>query len=103
LKIKLKLILQKEAVNVWNGFNWYREGSIAVLLCKWQLTWKNAVSWIAELHINFSRTLLHGVNYLINTINQWYSAWGMRRHLRGYVQSKIYIYYFMINTLINNG
>jgi hypothetical protein len=44
-------------------------------------------------------------------LKQWYSTWGTRtpggtrRHLRGYVKLKyirVYIYYFMINTLIIN-
>jgi hypothetical protein len=42
-------------------------------------------------------------------LDQWYSTWGTRtpggtrRHLKGYVKlKKTEIYYFMINTLINN-
>jgi hypothetical protein len=39
-----------------------------------------------------------------DVLGQWYSTWdtrtpgGTRRHLRGYVKLKKYIYYFMINT-----
>jgi hypothetical protein len=31
-------------------------------------------------------------------IEQWYSTWGTRRQLRGYVKFKKIKYYFMINT-----
>jgi hypothetical protein len=31
-------------------------------------------------------------------LDQWYSTWGTRRHLRGYVKFKKKMYYFMINT-----
>jgi hypothetical protein len=39
--------------------------------------------------------------FFSHPLKQWYSTWGTRRHLRGYVKL-IYIYYFKINTLINN-
>jgi hypothetical protein len=37
--------------------------------------------------------------FLIANLDQWYSTWGTRRHVRGYVKLKKK---FMTNTLINN-
>jgi hypothetical protein len=47
------------------------------------------------------------ISWSKDLLEQWYSTWGVRtprgarRHFKGYIKKK-YIYYFMINTLINS-
>jgi hypothetical protein len=57
----------------------------------------------SSVHYMFRPAALAIIRRIIVALGQWYSTWGSRGHLKGYVKlKKKYIYYFMINILINS-